>query len=239
MTNDTEDATRKALTARIRALMAKTVANGCTEAEAAAAAAHVDRLLGLYEIDLTEATVQEQEIVRLDIELEEHPVRHAARRIAAFTDCKVWTDGAYLSFLGLEIDTEIAEYLTLLFQRAIDREVGQYAFFDADVALQDGAGRAAMTHSFSVGMATRLGERLVGLKSKRDFTQKATGFDLVLAKKPLVDAAFLTLGITLGRDPRGRSIRHTGAYNAGRSAAEGVAISPGVTGRAGNPGRIK
>lgn len=234
-----EDKARAALIARIRALMAKTTANGCTEAEAEAAAAHVDRLLGLYEIDLTEATVQDQEVVRLDVKLESHPVRWSARAIAEFTDCKLWTDGAFLSFLGLEIDTEIAEYLTLLFQRAIDRELGQYSFFNAEMATLDHAGRSQMTASFANGMAARLGERLGGLKSKRDFSQKARGFDLVLAKKPLIDEAFATLGITLGGDKRGRSIMHKGAYNAGRTAAEGVAISQGVTGRAGGNGRIR
>jgi hypothetical protein len=97
-----------------------------------------------------------------------------------------------------------------------------------------------MSASFTNGMASRLGERLRDMKSGRDFSQKARGFDLVLAKKPLIDAAFASLGIILQSGTSGRSIRNQGAYNAGRTAADGVSINQGVTGRAGGGGgRIK
>lgn len=234
-----DDAAREAILVRIRALMAKTVANGCTEAEADAAAAAVDRLMALYEIDLTEATVQEQDVMRMDIALDAHPARWAAKKVAEFTDCIVWTDKGFISFLGLEIDTQIAEYLMLLFQRAIDRETMNFSSFNADLAMEDGHGRQNMITSFQAGMASRLGERLAGLKSKRDFTQRKSGFDLVVSKKAAVDDAWRTLGITLSAGKGGVTIRHQGAYNAGRSAADGVSINQGVTGRSGGSGRIK
>jgi Protein of unknown function (DUF2786) len=237
---DKNDTAREAILSRIRALMAKTVANGCTEAEADAAAAAVDRLMALYEIDLTEATVQEQDVMRMDIALNGHPARWAATKVAAFTDCKVWTDKGFISFLGLEIDTQIAEYLMLLFQRAIDRETMNFGAFNADLAMEDHHGRQNMITSFQAGMAGRLGERLADMKSKRDFTQRKSGFDLVLSKKALVDEAWTSLGITLSAGKGGGvTIRHQGAYNAGRSAADGVSINQGVTGRSGGSGRIK
>lgn len=240
MNDTTEDPARKAVLARIRALMARTVANGCTEAEAKAAAEKVDALMGIYEIDLTETTVGEQEIVMFEIKLDHHPVRHAAMKIAAFTDCKVWAANGMITFLGLEIDTEISEYLVLLFQRAIDREAGQYTVFNEDLALAGPKQAAEMVHSFSVGMASRLGDRLTMMKNKRDFTQKTTGFDLVAAKKPLIDEAFASLGISLEPGGGGGSIRHHGAYNAGRAAADGVAIRPGVHGsKTSSNGRIR
>jgi hypothetical protein len=234
------DTARAAVLARIRAAMARTVENGCTEAEAQAAAAMVDKLMALYEIDLTEATVAEQDVVRMDIKLDRHPVRWAAKAVGAFTDCKVWTDKGFISFLGLEIDTQVAEYLMLLFQRAIDRETTNYSAFNADLALQDLRGQTEMVNSFQVGMASRLGERLAGMKSSRDFTQRKTGFDLVVAKGALVNEAWASLGITLGAAKGGVSIRHKGAYEAGRSAADSVSINQGVGGRSGgNNGRIK
>lgn len=234
------DKKREATLARIRALMAKTTANGCTEAEAQAAAAAVDRLIGEYEIDLDELVVREQEITKVDIAVSGHPVRHVCRRIAEFTDCKVWTDGKFVAYLGFQVDTEIAEYLTLTFMRSLDRESSGYTMFNADYALTDRAGQSQMLHSFQVDMAARLGERLLELKSKRDFTQRTTGRDLVKIKKPHIDEAFATLGITLGRSGGGRSVRHAGAYNACRTAADKVGINAGVRGYgAQSTGRIR
>jgi hypothetical protein len=245
MDETAEDKKRKALLQRIRGLMAKTTANGCTEAEARAAASMVDKLVAEYEIDLTETLVGEQEVVQLDIELNHHPVRFAAPRIAEFTDCRVWYNATAgrndLCFLGFEIDTEIAEYLLLLFQRAMDREASQYSVFNPDFAMADRALRNSMLQSFNVGMATRLGDRLREMKSKRDFAQKERrGFDLVLAKKPIIDLAWASLGINLGNDKRGATYRHEGAYEAGQNAANKVSINPGVGGGAGTGGgRIK
>ena len=224
----TDDKARETQLARIRALLERTTANGCTEAEAEAAAAAVDRLLAQYELSLDEVGVRAQEVVRLDIEALSHPVRHAALNIGLFCDCKVWSDKPNIVFLGLEIDTEVAEYVVTLFMRAIDRETGNFIVFNEDYALRDGAGRANMVTSFQVGMAGRLGERLLHLKSSRDFTQKKGGFDLVVSKGALVSQAFATLGISLGRGSGGASIKDRGAYQAGRTAAEGVAISQGV-----------
>jgi Protein of unknown function (DUF2786) len=237
MSNESETARNKMIE-RIRGLMAKTVANGCTEAEAKAAADHVDRLLATYELDLTEVTVKEQEIIKFEIKLLHHPVRHAAVRIGAFCDCKVWAEGGFLAFLGLEIDTNVAEYLTLLFQRAIDRESGSFMLLNPDLAMLSARSMQTATESFSLGMAARLGERLVELKSKRDFAKKATGFDLVLAKGALVNEAFDSLGLHL-KNARAEFVGDRRAYQAGRDRADTVNISQGVAGRAGGVGRIR
>ncbi len=219
---------REAMIARIRALMNKTVANGCTEEEAKAAAAAVDRLLEVYELTLDEISVEEQEVIQLDIAVAHHHVRFAAMEIARFTDCRVWLSKPNIAYLGLDLDTRIAEYLTLVFKRAIDRETTSYTMFNADYAMSDRRGQDEMMHTFAVGMATRLGERLHELKSKRDFAVKSSGRDLVVIKGPMLDEAMQTLGIIIGRGRAGRSIRDGKAFVAGRNAAEAVAISQGV-----------
>lgn len=240
MSDDT--AKREANIARIRALMQRTVDNGCTEAEAASAARAVDRLLETYELDLDEITVKQQEIVRLDMaKVGKHCVTKAALRVAEFTDCKVWLDNydTDLVFFGFKVDTEIAEYLIHVFQRAIDREVTNWTCFNQEYALA-GSGQRTMLTSFQVGMAVRLGDRLLELKSKRDFAQRTSGRDLVAIKKPLVDEAFDLLGIHLGKGSSGGSARHAGAYNAGSKAAESVSLSQGIAGkRAAVGGRLR
>ena len=231
---------RESKLAQIRAMMARTVDNGCTEAEAKAAAAAVDRLLAKYEVDLDELTVKEQEIVRLDVTGRYHEVSGVALAIGGFTDCKVWSDGPNLVYFGFKVDTEIAEYLTMIFRRAMDRDVDKFTMFNPDY---NGAPRRAIKgaeSSFKVGMGARLGERLNELKSKRDFTQRSSGRDLVLIKTPLVQDAFAALGLTLGRGRgHGYSVSDTGAFKAGRIAGDKVSIHQGIAGRAQTSGRIR
>lgn len=241
MSDKTQQDMRDATLARIRALTAKTVDNGCTEAEATAAAAMVDKLLALYEIDFDEVALREQELVEVTVAGGNHAVTMAALNIAKFCDCKAWTTEhrTKIAYYGFPVDTEIAEYLTLLFIRAIDREVSNFSAFNQDFNLQNKTGRNDMLHSFRIGMASRLGDRLVELKSKRDFTQRGTGRDLVAIKLPLVEAAFAKLNLALSAGSRGRSVRHSGAYVAGRSAAEGVAINQGIASYAEKRGVIR
>jgi len=228
---------------RIRGLQAKTTDRGCTEAEAQAAADAVDRLLAQYELTLDEVTIRataEVEMVTIE-KTGQHALRYAAKAIAEFTDTKVWVDNGDrdLVYLGLDVDAQVAEYLSLLFWRAIDRESGGYTLLNPDFTLASRLDQAGMKWSFEVGCATRLGERLKSLKSKRDFTRQQTGKSLVLAKQPLIAEAFATLGISLS-PTKHRQAQHSAAYNAGRTAAEGVSISQGIAARAnGSAGRIR
>jgi hypothetical protein len=240
MSSSKSKADRKGQLDRIRALMARTVAAGCTEAEAKEAAFAVDRLLSLYEIDLDEVTVKEQEIVSIMVAGGNHVVGFAARKIAAFTDCRVWTfERAKLVYFGFEVDTQIAEYLTAVFLRAIDRESQAFTMFNSDYDEKTSRGQSDMIESFGIGMAGRLGERLDELKSKRDFVKRTTGMDLVKVKGPLVDAAFDALGLVMGRGGRGRSVRDPSAFAAGRTAAGNVSINQGIAGRGQVGGRLK
>lgn len=243
MTDDTAKRRRAHTLARIRALMQKTVKNGCTEAEAKSAAAAVDRLMASYEIDLDEITVKEQAVVQVIVaKAADHPVFHASVAIAKFTDCRYWiNNGHNLLFFGFQVDTEIAEYLTHLFKRSIDRDSTPFTMFNLEYAQADKSGQRQQLTSFQIGMATRLGERLGELKSKRDFTQKSSGRDLVAIKTPLIEQAFKDLGIELGYSGRsygGRS-SHQGSFDAGRNAANKVQLNAGIAARATVGGRIR
>jgi hypothetical protein len=226
--------TREGQLARIRALMAKTVDNGCTEAEAAAAAAAVDRLLAQYEISLDEVNIREQEIVMRGVKARRHQVVDIAWHIAKFTDCKVWTSGDEIIYFGFVVDTEIAEYLTLVFKRAIDSGSAAFTLFNRDYDEASTPARVEMVRSFGIGMSHRLGERLMQLKSKRDFEQReSTGRDLVMLKHPFVDAAFDALNLTLGKGgPGSAPPRNRAAFAAGHKVADQVAINQGIAARA-------
>ena len=111
--NQTTELTR--VKARIKALAEKTVSNGCTEAEAMAAAEMVGRLLERYALSMEEIDVREAQCVRNEIPIggkQRRPIDGCITAIARFCDCKVWIarDGAVPSyvFFGFESDTTLA-----------------------------------------------------------------------------------------------------------------------------------
>src|ERR1700748_2874066 len=79
--------------ARIRALAEKTVSNGCTEAEAMAAAEMVGRLLERYALSMEEIDVREALCVHVEVPIggkQRRPIDGCVTAIARFCDCRVW-----------------------------------------------------------------------------------------------------------------------------------------------------
>jgi hypothetical protein len=78
---------------RIKALTEKTVANGCTEAEAMAAADMVGRLLERYALSMDEIEIRAARCVQAEVPLggrRRRPIDGCVPTIARFCDCKVW-----------------------------------------------------------------------------------------------------------------------------------------------------
>ncbi|HZC12376.1 MAG TPA: DUF2786 domain-containing protein, partial [Thermoleophilaceae bacterium] len=101
--------------ARIRALAAKTVDRGCSEAEAMAAAAKVGELLDVYGLSMSEVELREEACVQRRFATP-GPGRTALRwllpALLRFCECRGWTDGRRdIVLFGLEPDVQMAEYL--------------------------------------------------------------------------------------------------------------------------------
>jgi Protein of unknown function (DUF2786) len=104
--------------ARIKALAEKTVSNGCTEAEAMAAADMVGRLLERYALSMEEIDVREERCVQVEVPIggkRRRPIDGCVTAIARFCDCKVRITRdlvvpSYV-FFGFEADTTMAGYL--------------------------------------------------------------------------------------------------------------------------------
>ena len=110
--------------ARIKALAEKTVSNGCTEAEAMAAAEMVGRLLERYALSMEEIDLREERCVQVNVPIggkQRRPIDGCVTAIARFCDCKVWVvrDGMTPSyvFFGFEADTALAGYLFSVIDR--------------------------------------------------------------------------------------------------------------------------
>lgn len=225
------------LKARLQALKAKTVANGCTEAEALAAASKLAELLDRHDLAMSDLELRAELCVQGRVETrrkQRQPISACVPAIAEFCDCKVWRekdeDGRVrYVFFGMAAGIETALGIYDVIAAALQRGWEDYARSQRFIRHgQDEKG------SFLFGMALSLAGRLVEEKARRDdATRKASGRDLVLVRKDVVDAEFARLNMSFrqGR-ASGKKVSAT-AFEAGHSAGEALDIAFGA-GRVGN-----
>ncbi|CAL74393.1 conserved hypothetical protein [Bradyrhizobium sp. ORS 278] len=234
-TSTSDPAALDKLKGRIQALRAKTIANGCTEEEALAAAAKVAELLDRHDLSLSDLELKASSCERKVYETHRKkriPIDDCIGAIALFCDCRVWReknaagDNIYV-FFGLPADVEVAHYLTELIDNSVRAELGRYKT-SIDYARFRHQDRHLANASFALGMVASVAERLVAMKKDRDQANASTGRGLVVLKTSVVDAEFGKLALNL-RSARStsRTVSMT-AYEAGGAAGATVAISPGV-----------
>jgi hypothetical protein len=226
--------------ARIKALADKTVSNGCTEAEAMAAAEMVGRLLEQYALSMEEIDVREERCVQVEIPIggkRRRPIDGCVTAIARFCDCKVWVSRdtmipSYV-FFGFDADTALAGYLFNVSDRAMATALA--AFRSTQPRLR-GVGLRGALRSFQQGMATRVADRLDEMHRQRDANvaaQRSTGTALILVKQQVVEDAFRGTEIRLVAAAGLNRARLNGAFRHGLAAGDRVNLSRpiGDTGR--------
>jgi hypothetical protein len=227
--------------ARIKALAEKTVSNGCTEAEAMAAAEMVGLLLERYALSMEEIDLREERCAQVKVPIggrQRRPIDGCVTAIARFCDCKVWIarDGETPSyvFFGFEADTALAGYLFSVVDRAIRTEL---SVFRTGHPRLKGTSLRRASKSFQQGMAARVADRLDEMHSKRDANvaaQRSTGTALILAKHRVVEDAFRQTEIRLVSSASLSGVRMNGAFRQGLVAGDRVNLNRpvGDTGRA-------
>jgi hypothetical protein len=212
---------------RIQALRARTVERGCTEAEAMAAAAKVSKLLELHDLSLDEISVRRSDCEGVSLTTgrkRRAPVDACMPPIAAFCDCRVWSeegdDGVLrFVFFGLKADVEAARFLHELIETTFDTESARFRGEDIYQALRGGDRRIAL-NSFQIGLAGGIAGKLAALKAARESAgAQSTGFDLVAVKHSVVEEEIARLGLHFTtRAARSRRYVHSEAYDAGKAA---------------------
>ena len=218
------------LRTRIQGLRAKTIANGCTEGEALAAAAKVAELLDRYDLSLT------------DVEIREAPASGAPTRphrkkriplddcigaIAEFCDCRVWREKDAAGevryvFFGLRADIEVAHYLTELIDTAVRTELGRYKT-SAEYRQFRHQERHIANASFALGMVASIADKLMAMKAERDQVKNSTGRGLVVLKAAVVDTELEKLDLKLRTVDRPSRMVAPDAYDAGERRRRVVA----------------
>jgi hypothetical protein len=243
--NQTQELSR--VKARIKALTEKTVANGCTEAEALSAAEMVGRLLERYALSMDEIEVRSARCVQVEVELGSRrrgPTEGAIPAIARFCDCKVWLVPAHRAaadaaqprpgiryiFFGFETDTALAAYLFAVISRAISTET--VVFKLVNPRLKSVRLRQA-TSSFQHGLVARVAARLDIMHEEREAlvrAQRVTGTALIVVKHRVVEDAFREIKVRLiSMSALGPRVS-TKAYQAGWAAGDRVNLSRPVRG---------
>ncbi len=225
------------LVQRIQALRAKTVAQGCTEQEALAAAEKVAELLDRYGLSLNELEFKVQPCEGIGIQTSRRrmaPIDECIPAIAAFFDCRVWRecaeDGPFrYVFFGLRGDVAAAQYLYEMVERAFETETD--AFRASEIYAAMAGERRAATSSFQTGLARGISGKLQAGRAARDLAMRsASGRDLVPVKAAMVDEEMAKLGLNLTSRVMGRGRRVlTDAFEAGQAAGEQFEYLPAVT----------
>jgi len=232
-----DDPALERLMARIQGLRAKTVANGCTEQEALAAAEKVAEMLDRYGLSLGEMDFRAQACEGIGIQTTRRrmaPIDSCVTGIASFFDCRVWVESAKGSplryvFFGLRADVAAAQYLYEMVERAFDTETDA---FRRGPIYQDMEGeRRTATNSFQIGLARGISAKLRSLRAERTaHGSKAGGRDLVVVKADMVEEELAKLGLNLhARSTASRSKRVlSDAYAAGEAAGARFEFTPGI-----------
>ena len=220
------------LKARLQALRAKTVANGCTEDEALAAAAKVAELLDRHDLSLSDLEIRQELCEQSAIvthRKRRQPISVCVPAIAEYCDCKVWQekdlDGRiHYVFFGLKPSLEMAHYvydvIAIAMQTAWERHARSQRFIRYG---QDEKG------SFLFGMAVSVAERLTVMKEERDEANRRSNWrDLVVVRHAVVDAEFAKLDLHLRKGRASGKRVAAGAFEAGHAAGQTVTIHPGV-----------
>lgn len=222
---------REKIAARIRALLAKTVANGCTEDEAIAAAGKAAELLERYNMTLDEAELRASPFTRRRERYDDAVgarLWKVAQAIADLVGCRYWSSatGVFpvsVDFFGFEHEVEIATYLLEICRRSmLDGEKRMNARY----ALLVPSRRRGKVLPFLDGMADALARRIRALNPP-----KPPGRGLVVVRNDLIDRALQDEGIKL-KDVRMRPSRNGETYFDGVKAGQAVSLNPGLRGAA-------
>lgn len=232
--------TPASILARIRKLSAMTVANGCSETEAAFAMQKLNEIMAEYnptEQELrAEATRCEGQVLRT-MDKDYRDWWKILTPIAKLWGCHSWhhchIEDLFglgqpqvfneFHFFGIPTDATAAMSMTAMCFSAIQTEASAWTKLQRKCAKS--SERNELLRSFRVGMADRLQERIIAMIPLRP--EMSTGQGLVVLKDQLVNAEFAKLGLKLHYGSTATREVDPRAYAAGQAAASNVNISPG------------
>ncbi len=222
----------------VRNLSKRTVANGCTEAEAQAAVEKADELMREYQLSMSDVSEVDNDTYGAGKRagygkfrkgvydakghpfIDWHPVGRCLSAIAKFCGVRHWKgmSDATITFFGAQVDVELAFFLVDTVKAAMDTEWRTYK------GLTGSRGVAG----FKFAMASRVSDRLNEMADRREYSGNQQVGLMVIRKDAVVDQRFKAYtqakGIRL-RDVRARTqVYHHDSIGAGRAAGDRVGL---------------
>lgn len=227
---------RDKLLAKMRALMAKTVANGCTVAEAMAALDMLQRMKDQHDVDDAELHQLADDPVIVEPRTADDRDRireQLVMAVAAFCQCRAWSTRHHLdelTFCGLQSEVIFAHWLLDTLADFVRRSLADY--LEATRTPHSPRVRRRDTEAFVAGCTIRLCARLYQLANA---AKPPAGQGVVLARNALIERHLAERGIALHQH-RGRLGRSSDAdvWDAGHAAGDAARFDRPI-GDAGEP----
>jgi hypothetical protein len=222
---------RDSLIEKIRALMSKTVTNGCTEHEALAALDKARAMMDAYEV--TEADLQlskaESAVLRSEPpgSRDPHGIKTSmAVAVSKFCDCKVWKAPTGLVFCGLPADVRFATWLLDTLAAFVQAELARHLMG----CIAPKGERRLIINGFVSGCCKRISDRLAALCEQSAGVATSNGRELVLIKSTVIADKMKELNINLGKARRSSRRVDGASYQAGLSAGDRASFGRPVSG---------
>jgi hypothetical protein len=221
---------------KIRALLAKTMENGCSEAEALAALGKAQAMRDAYAVTEAELnlTKEEKAILRREPPGTKDPHRikwFLTGAVSKFCNCEGWRqrrdEGGGLVFCGLPSDAQFATWLLDTLANFVQAEIVNF-LMEAEPSNED---RSAAIRGFVLGATDRIRQRLNELCKQSAALATSNAKALVVVKNAAVQAKLDELGIVLGTCSSSCGAWDGSSYQAGRAAGDRASFGRPVSGR--------
>lgn len=204
---------------KVRALLSKTLENGCTENEATVALAMAEKLMQEHEIDANDLNIDDEKaIIELSDMRDPQNIRwKLCYWISKFTDTLSFGNKKQIKFAGLKSDVEFAMWLAEALTSFVQAQLKSYMWANGYQSLQ-GAKRNRVINSFVIGCCSRINTKLKSMIDERKPTTNSMA--LVVAKTALINEAVKDLKIGK-EETRGRKNKiEADAFQDGKKAGE-------------------
>ena len=225
---------RQSFVEKIKALLAKTTANGCTEAEEFAALAKARALRDAYQIDDAELALTREEEAIIHEEARDKSDPHGVKwrlayAVGKFCGVQIWRTPHVniLSFCGLKADSEWASWLLDHLTDFVQARLVEHLMF----SLAPKNERTRVIRGFVEGITDRIATELERLTAQEPDGENNRA--LILVQNQAIQKKMKEAGITLRGGSGGRRAEiNWNSYEAGREAGSGATFGRPVSGKA-------
>ena len=227
---------------KIRALLNKTVENGCSEAEALSAVAMANRLMMEYNVAQFDLSVKDDTFHQVEVVVpgaKTHFIHNLTMAISRLTNTKVWfvrvkskNGNSHFKyfFFGMDSDPEMAVIIFNHLKLAIDSAVANY-----NTRQRGDVHGSTLRASFGHGMTSRIWARIMEIVAENNAArlEVSNSKALIVVKDQLVTDAFAKKNMKLKTETKKIQANNHSAFSAGKAAGNVVDIQRrGITGGA-------